>query len=53
MPAARTRKETPAMNKDETIMLAERAKDEGHSLLDVIIRQGAQKLLQTAVELEV
>ena len=30
------------MHKDETIMLAERAKDEGHSLLDVIIRQGAR-----------
>ena len=41
------------MNKDETIILAERAKDEGDRLLDVIIRQGMQKLLQTAVELEV
>lgn len=41
------------MNKDETISLAERVKDEGRSLLDGIIRQGAQKILQAALELEV
>jgi len=41
------------MNKDEMISLAERVKDEGRSLLDRIIRQGAQKILQTALELEV
>ena len=41
------------MNKDETIMLAERVKDEGRGQLDGIVRQGAQKMLQAAVELEV
>jgi hypothetical protein len=41
------------MNKDEAIRLAERVKDEGRSLLDGIIRQGAQKILQAALELEV
>jgi hypothetical protein len=53
MPAARTRKETPAMNNDGMIELAERAKDEGRSLLDGVIRQGAQKILQAALELEI
>lgn len=41
------------MNKDETILLAERVKDEGRSQLDEIIRQGAQRILQAALELEV
>lgn len=41
------------MNKDETISLAERVKDEGRSLLDGIVRQGAQRILQAALELEV
>lgn len=33
------------MNNDDMIRLAERAKDEGRSVLDGIIRQGAQKIL--------
>ncbi|MBU3666530.1 MAG: IS256 family transposase [Chthoniobacterales bacterium] len=41
------------MNNDGMIRLAERAKDEGRSVLDGIIRQGAQKILQAALELEV
>lgn len=41
------------MNEDETISLGERVKDEGRSLLDGIIRQGAQKMLRAALELEV
>ena len=41
------------MRKDETILLAERVKDEGRSMLDLVVRQGAQKILQAALELEV
>jgi len=41
------------MNNDGMIELAERAKDEGRSLLDGVIRQGAQKILQAALELEI
>jgi transposase-like protein len=41
------------VNKDETISLAERVKDEGRSLLNGLIRQGAQRILQAALELEV